>query len=70
MLRLCICTYVYVCILCGAKFWCSWQTLGAHIYVFDLYVYVSIYHILQIIQGGKLSRYAELNCNSLENFHG
>ena len=61
---------MHVCILRGAKFWCGWQTLGARIYVFDLYVYVSVYHILKIVQGGKLLQYAELNCNSLENFHG
>ena len=28
------------------------------------------YRALQIVQGGKLLWYAELNCNSLENFRG
>ena len=31
---------------------------------------MSPFHILQIIQGGKVSRYAKLNCNLLENIHG
>ena len=26
--------------------------------------------MLQIVHGGKLLQHAELNCNSLENFHG
>ena len=29
-----------------------------------------IYCTLQIVRGGKLSSYAELNCDSLENFCG
>ena len=28
------------------------------------------YHALQIVRGGKLSQYAKLNCNSLENYCG
>ena len=30
-------------------------------------VYVGEYRILQIVRGGKVSWYANLNCNSLEN---
>ena len=30
----------------------------------------AICHILQIVQGGKVSQYTKLNCNSLENICG